>query len=174
MKNKIVISFIFIIIAISIIILLYNNYKTVEHYISLDYKTRLGPIIFLQENNNSEIVENCLGDDESKYKCIGTFPHNFPDTEGLKYMKEVRKIYIPKGEEGNKGKDGITPPKSTFYEREALVNTIYSSGNSIKINDYENINVSNNILIKTYEPSALSKFNINKSTINNINTPLLL
>lgn len=174
MKNKIVISFIFIIIAISIIILLYNNYKTVEHYISLDYKTRLGPIIFLQENNNSEIVKNCLDDEESKYKCIGTFPHNFPDTEGLKYMKKVRKIYIPKGEEGNKGKDGITPPKSTFYEREANVNTIYSSSNSIKINDYENINVSNNILIKTDEPSALSKFNINKSKINNINTPLLL
>lgn len=174
MKNKIVISFIFIIIAISIIILLYNNYKTVEHYISLDYKTRLGPIIFLQENNNSEIVKNCLDDEESKYKCIGTFPHNFPDTEGLKYMKKVRKIYIPKGEEGNQGKDGITPPKSTFYEREANVNTIYGSSNSIKINDYENINVSNNILIKTDEPSALSKFNINKSTINNINRPLLL
>ena len=97
MKNKIVISFIFIIIAISIIILLYNNYKTVEHYISLDYKTRLGPIIFLQENNNSETVKNCL-DDESKYKCIGTFPHNFPDTEGLKYMKEVKKnIYTKRG-----------------------------------------------------------------------------
>tara|TARA_B100001758_G_C18416686_1_gene620558 strand:+ start:3929 stop:4450 length:522 start_codon:yes stop_codon:yes gene_type:complete len=173
MKNKIVISFIFIIIAISIIILLYNNYKTVEHYISLDYKTRLGPIIFLQENNNSEIVQNCLGE-ESKYKCIGTFPHNFPDTEGLKYMKEVKKIYIPKGEEGNQGRDGITPPKSTFYEREAYVNTIYGSGNSIKINDYENINLNNNILIETDEPSALSMFNINKSTINNINTPLLL
>jgi hypothetical protein len=89
-------------------------------------------------------------------------------------MKDVKKIYIPKGEEGNQGRDGETPPKSTFYERDAYVNTIYSSGNSIKINDYENINLNNNILIETDEPSALSMFNINKSTINNINTPLLL
>tara|TARA_B110001450_G_scaffold6686_1_gene6893 strand:+ start:1042 stop:1611 length:570 start_codon:yes stop_codon:yes gene_type:complete len=114
-KKQVLLSFILIIILILIInfnrIDKFTIFETNKERIKQDY---VGPIIFLQRNNENKSEINCLNKD-SQYKCIGKYPREklYPTAEELKYLSEPNIIRIPRGNIGPEGELGLAGINST-------------------------------------------------------------
>ena len=151
-KKQLLLSFILIIILILII-----NFNTIDKFTIFETnKERLkqdyvGPIIFLQRNNENISEINCLNKD-SQYKCIGKYPREklYPSAEDLKYVSEPNIIRIPRGNiglEGELGLDGLNAesswiPTSNVYK---IVSNKYNNNLNFKSTNINFNSSKNNI-----------------------------
>lgn len=155
-KKQLLLSFTLIIILILII-----NFNTIDKFTIFETnKERLkqdyvGPIIFLQRNNENISKKNCL-DEDSQYDCIGKYPREklYPSEEDLKYVNRPNIIRIPRGNTGPDGELGSSGSNAT--------SSWIPTGNVYKI-------VSNNYNNNLNFKSTNINFNSSKNNIKEFN-----
>lgn len=151
-KKQLLLSFTLMIILILII-----NFNTIDKFTIFETnKERLkqdyvGPIIFLQRNNENISKINCLNKD-SQYECIGKYPREklYPTEEELKYASEPNIIKIPRGNtglEGELGSSGLNAasswiPTSNIYK---IVSNKYNNNLNFKSTNINFNSSKNNI-----------------------------